>query len=42
MLLPLTRLLWEQIAVQMNYSTKYVFDLHRTALKMIEVPETPY
>ena len=33
---------WEQIAVQMNYSTKYVFDLHRTALKMIEVPETPY
>ena len=33
---------WEQIAVQMNYSTKYVFDLHRAALKMIEVPETPY
>ena len=33
---------WEQIAVQMNYSTKYVFDLHRSALKMIEVPETPY
>ena len=33
---------WEQIAVQMNYSTKYVFDLHRTALKMIQVPETPY
>ena len=33
---------WEQIAVQMNYSTKYVFDLHRTALKMVVVPETPY
>lgn len=33
---------WEQIAVQMNYSTKYVFDLHRTALKMIRIPETPY
>jgi 3-methyladenine DNA glycosylase/8-oxoguanine DNA glycosylase len=32
---------WEQIAVLMNYSTKYLFELHARALRMVTVPETP-
>ena len=32
---------WEQIAVLMNYSTKYLFELHARALRSITVPETP-
>jgi hypothetical protein len=32
---------WEQIAVLMNYSTKYLFDLHARALREVIVPETP-
>lgn len=31
---------WEQIAVLMNYSTKYLFELHARALRSISVPET--
>lgn len=31
---------WEQIAVLMNYSTKYLFELHARALRSITVPET--
>lgn len=30
---------WEQIAVLMNYSTKYLFDLHSRALKSVRLPE---
>jgi 3-methyladenine DNA glycosylase/8-oxoguanine DNA glycosylase len=32
---------WEQIAVLMNYSTKYLFELHARALRMVTVPKTP-
>ena len=32
---------WEQIAVLMNYSTKYLFDLRARALREVIVPETP-
>lgn len=30
---------WEEIAVQMGYSTKYLFELHGKALKKICVPQ---
>ena len=33
---------WDEIAGQLNYSTKYIFDLHRSALKKIKIPERPY
>ena len=34
----LTFLSWDQIAAQLNYSTDYIYHLHRKALGLVKVP----
>lgn len=33
---------WEEIAERLNYSTKYVYELHLKALEYISVPDLPH
>ena len=36
----LTFLSWDQIAAQLNYSTDYIYHLHRKALSLVRLPGT--
>lgn len=32
---------WDQIGIEMNYNTKYVFEIHERALKKVRIPKRP-